>query len=221
MVTPFKPDGSLDLAAAAAGHPSGRRRLRRPGGPAPPASRRRRPTTRRSRCCGRCWTRSVTAPGSSPAPAPTTPRTACTWRRPPRGRGARTARRHAVLPGPPQAGLLAHFTAIADADRLPMMLYDIPPRIGVPIAGDTMRAARGAPEHRRGQGRQGRLGRRRRIIAGPVWRTTRATTRSTCPGWRWVRSASSASRHTSSGRGQPSMWPPSIRRRGQGARKST
>ena len=32
MVTPFKPDGSLDTATAApAGHPPGRRRLRRPG----------------------------------------------------------------------------------------------------------------------------------------------------------------------------------------------
>ena len=40
---------------------------------------------------------------------------------------------------PPQAGLLAHFTAIADASGLPNMLYDIPPRSVVPIEIDTLR----------------------------------------------------------------------------------
>lgn len=39
---------------------------------------------------------------------------------------------------PPQAGLLRHFTAIADATGLPMMTYDIPKRTGVPIAGETL-----------------------------------------------------------------------------------
>jgi 4-hydroxy-tetrahydrodipicolinate synthase len=39
---------------------------------------------------------------------------------------------------PPQSGLLAHFTAIADAVDLPMMLYDIPTRSVVPIAVDTL-----------------------------------------------------------------------------------
>lgn len=38
---------------------------------------------------------------------------------------------------PPQAGLLAHFRAIADASDLPVMLYDIPGRSVVPIARDT------------------------------------------------------------------------------------
>ena len=40
---------------------------------------------------------------------------------------------------PPQAGLLAHFTAVADATDLPNLLYDIPPRSSIPIEWDTMR----------------------------------------------------------------------------------
>lgn len=38
---------------------------------------------------------------------------------------------------PPQAGLVAHFTAIADASDLPVMLYDIPGRSGIAIEKDT------------------------------------------------------------------------------------
>jgi 4-hydroxy-tetrahydrodipicolinate synthase len=39
---------------------------------------------------------------------------------------------------PPQEGLYRHFTAIADASDLPVMLYDIPGRSGVPIQTETM-----------------------------------------------------------------------------------
>jgi 4-hydroxy-tetrahydrodipicolinate synthase len=39
---------------------------------------------------------------------------------------------------PPQNGLLAHFTAVADATDLPVMLYDIPGRTGIPIATETL-----------------------------------------------------------------------------------
>ncbi|OPF71134.1 4-hydroxy-tetrahydrodipicolinate synthase [Streptomyces antioxidans] len=39
---------------------------------------------------------------------------------------------------PPQEGLLRHFTAIADATGLPVMLYDIPGRSGVPIGTETI-----------------------------------------------------------------------------------
>lgn len=46
---------------------------------------------------------------------------------------------------PPQAGLLAHFTAVADATDLPNLLYDIPPRSSIPIAWETIRALAGHP----------------------------------------------------------------------------
>ncbi len=39
---------------------------------------------------------------------------------------------------PPQSGLYAHFTAVADATDLPVMLYDIPPRSVVPIETETI-----------------------------------------------------------------------------------
>ena len=39
---------------------------------------------------------------------------------------------------PPQAGLLAHFRAIADASELPVVLYDIPGRTGTPIQPETL-----------------------------------------------------------------------------------
>jgi 4-hydroxy-tetrahydrodipicolinate synthase len=39
---------------------------------------------------------------------------------------------------PPQEGLIAHFTAIADATDVPVMLYDIPGRAGVPIRTETL-----------------------------------------------------------------------------------
>lgn len=39
---------------------------------------------------------------------------------------------------PSQAGLFAHFTAIADATELPVLLYDIPPRSVVPIEYSTL-----------------------------------------------------------------------------------
>jgi 4-hydroxy-tetrahydrodipicolinate synthase len=39
---------------------------------------------------------------------------------------------------PPQAGLVRHFTAVADATALPVMLYDIPVRSGVPVETETL-----------------------------------------------------------------------------------
>ena len=39
---------------------------------------------------------------------------------------------------PPQNGLNAHFTAVADATGLPVMLYDIPGRTGTPITTESL-----------------------------------------------------------------------------------
>ncbi len=39
---------------------------------------------------------------------------------------------------PPQAGIEAHFKAVADATDLPIMMYDIPGRTGVEIESDTI-----------------------------------------------------------------------------------
>ncbi|SDK06614.1 4-hydroxy-tetrahydrodipicolinate synthase [Actinopolyspora mzabensis] len=40
---------------------------------------------------------------------------------------------------PPQEGLYSHFTTVADATELPVMLYDIPPRSVVPIQTETLK----------------------------------------------------------------------------------
>jgi 4-hydroxy-tetrahydrodipicolinate synthase len=40
---------------------------------------------------------------------------------------------------PPQAGLVQHFSAVADATGLPVLLYDIPARTSLAIADDTYR----------------------------------------------------------------------------------
>ncbi|MBD0735519.1 4-hydroxy-tetrahydrodipicolinate synthase [Streptomyces sp. CBMA29] len=59
-------------------------------------------------------------------------------------RQAESAGAHALLAvtpyynKPPQEGLYRHFTAIADATGLPVMLYDIPGRSGVPIDTETI-----------------------------------------------------------------------------------
>ncbi len=39
---------------------------------------------------------------------------------------------------PPQAGVLAHFHAVADATELPVMVYDIPGRAGIAIETETL-----------------------------------------------------------------------------------
>jgi 4-hydroxy-tetrahydrodipicolinate synthase len=46
---------------------------------------------------------------------------------------------------PPQAGLLRHFTTVADAVGVPILLYDIPHRAGVPITTETLVRAAAHP----------------------------------------------------------------------------
>jgi 4-hydroxy-tetrahydrodipicolinate synthase len=46
---------------------------------------------------------------------------------------------------PSQAGIRAHFTTIADATDLPVMLYDIPGRTGLPISTESLMALGGHP----------------------------------------------------------------------------
>ena len=62
---------------------------------------------------------------------------------------------------PPQAGLIAHFTAVADAVDTPVMLYDIPHRAGVPIDTETLVRLAEHPRIVARQGREGRPGRAR------------------------------------------------------------
>jgi 4-hydroxy-tetrahydrodipicolinate synthase len=59
-------------------------------------------------------------------------------------RAAEKAGAHALLAvtpyynKPPQAGIHQHFAMVADATALPVMLYDIPHRTGTPIATETL-----------------------------------------------------------------------------------
>lgn len=101
--------------------------------PRPPATRRKRISYEPY------WKRSETAPTSSPAVGTNDTHHSVEL--------ARTAERtgaHGLLVvtpyynKPPQEGLYRHFTAVADAAELPVMLYDIPGRSGVPIGTDTL-----------------------------------------------------------------------------------
>lgn len=49
---------------------------------------------------------------------------------------------------PAQAGIVAHFRALADASPVPLMLYDVPARTGVSMTLDTLLALAGHPNIR-------------------------------------------------------------------------
>src|SRR5260370_3850025 len=48
---------------------------------------------------------------------------------------------------PPQNGLVAHFTAVADATGLPVVLYDIPSPTGLPVATQSLQPLARHPRH--------------------------------------------------------------------------
>jgi 4-hydroxy-tetrahydrodipicolinate synthase len=148
MVTPFRPDGSLDLAAAGAlaehlvatGHDglvvSGTT------GESPTTSDEEKDALLRT-VLDAVGERATVLAGVGTNDTRHTVELA---------RAAEKAGAHGLLVvtpyynKPPQAAVLAHFTTVADATGLPVMLYDIPARSGVPIETETLvRAA----EHER------------------------------------------------------------------------
>ncbi|MFG2192516.1 4-hydroxy-tetrahydrodipicolinate synthase [Streptomyces sp. NPDC048639] len=72
---------------------------------------------------------------------------------------------------PPQEGLFRHFSAIADATELPVMLYDIPGRSGVPINTETIVRLADHPRIVANKDAKGDLGRASWAIArsGLAW----------------------------------------------------
>ncbi|NKI45444.1 4-hydroxy-tetrahydrodipicolinate synthase [Streptomyces physcomitrii] len=66
---------------------------------------------------------------------------------------------------PPQEGLLRHFTAVADSTGLPVMLYDIPGRSGVPINTETLMRLAEHPRIVANKDAKGDLGRASWVIA--------------------------------------------------------
>ena len=96
---------------------------------------------------------------SSPAPAPTTPR--CRLELTQRAAEVGVHAVLAVTPyysKPPQRALVEHFTAMADASDLPVMLYNIPGRTARLIEIETLARLCQASQDCRGQGRSRGLG---------------------------------------------------------------
>ncbi|MEZ0163835.1 4-hydroxy-tetrahydrodipicolinate synthase [Kineococcus sp. LSe6-4] len=148
MVTPFRPDGSLDLAAAGAlaGHlvDTGHDGLVVSGttGESPTTSDQEKDALLRT-VLDAVGDRATVVAGVGTNDTRHTVELA---------RAAEKAGAHGLLVvtpyynKPPQAAVLAHFETVADATGLPVMLYDIPGRSGVPIATETL--VRAAEHHR-------------------------------------------------------------------------
>ena len=93
---------------------------------------------------------------------------------------------------PPQSGLIGHFTAVADAAGLPVLLYDIPGRTATPIETATLLRLAEHPRIVGVKDAKGDLLAGRRSWPRPAWPTTAGMTRSTCPGCRSGPAGSSA-----------------------------
>lgn len=140
MVTPFRPDGGLDLdgAAALAAHlvDAGNDALVINGttGEAPTTSDAEKRELLRA-VVGAVGDRARVVAGVGTNDTAHTVSLA---------RDAERAGAHGLLvvspyySKPPQAGLVAHFTAAADAAELPVMIYDIPGRAGVAVSTETL-----------------------------------------------------------------------------------
>ncbi|WP_291278093.1 4-hydroxy-tetrahydrodipicolinate synthase [Galactobacter sp.] len=66
---------------------------------------------------------------------------------------------------PSQAGVRAHFEAIANATDVPVMLYDIPGRTGIPIQTDTIKALAEHPRIVALKDAKGNLGETTKVLA--------------------------------------------------------
>jgi 4-hydroxy-tetrahydrodipicolinate synthase len=141
MVTPFAPDGSVDLDAAAAlattlvdSHAHDGIVVNGTGGEAPTTSDREKADLVRA-VVDAVGDRAHVVAGVG------TNDTAHTLELAAAAEKAGADGLLAVTPyysKPPQAGLLAHFRALADATGLPVTLYDIPHRAGTAIASETL-----------------------------------------------------------------------------------
>ncbi len=89
-------------------------------------------------------------------------------------------------------GLLRHYTALADAVHIPVILYNVPSRTGVHMTPSQYAALGEAPEYRRGQGSLPAIPPRspgRSPCAGRISRSGPAMTIKTSPSWRWAAGA--------------------------------
>ena len=84
------------------------------------------------------WRPWGTGPRSSPEPAPTTPALLDLSQRAAKAGADGLLIVTPYYNKPNQAGIQAHFEAVASATDLPVMLYDIPGRSGMPIVPETI-----------------------------------------------------------------------------------
>ncbi|MDR0959286.1 MAG: 4-hydroxy-tetrahydrodipicolinate synthase [Propionibacteriaceae bacterium] len=66
---------------------------------------------------------------------------------------------------PPQAGIVAHFGAVADTTDLPVMIYDIPHRAGVPVDEESLAALAAHPRITAVKDAKGNIASSARLIA--------------------------------------------------------